>query len=78
MSEYKCVPGPKTLVVEKAEDMDSAVQQFSMLINEHCQDGWDFFSLEEISVENRPGCFAGLFGAKAETRSYNMLVFKKG
>ena len=78
MSEYKCVPGPKTIVVNKIEDMDSAVMEFSILINQNCADGWDFFSLEEITVANKPGCLAGLLGAKEETRIYNMLVFKKG
>ena len=77
MSQYRCVPGPKTIVVNKIEDMDSAVVQYSDLINQHCGDGWDFFSLEEITVSNKPGCLAALFGAKDETRHYNMLVFKK-
>lgn len=77
MSQYKCVPGPKNLVVNKINDMDKAVVQFSDLINQHCEAGWDFFSLEEVSVTRQPGCLAGLFGAKESTVNYNMLVFKK-
>ncbi|HMO52169.1 MAG TPA: hypothetical protein PKE26_12420 [Kiritimatiellia bacterium] len=77
MSQYKCVPGPKNLVVNRIDDMDQAVIQFSDLINKHCKDGWDFFSLEEVSVTRRPGCLAGLFGARETTVNYNMLVFKK-
>jgi len=77
MSQYKCVPGPKNLVVNKVEDMDKAVVQFSDLINQHCKDGWDFFALEEVSVTRRPGCLAGIFGARETTVVYNMLVFKK-
>jgi hypothetical protein len=77
MTQYMCVPGPKTIVVNKIEDMDGAVVQFSDLINQHCANGWDFFSLEEITVADKPGCLAGLLGAKEETRNYNMLVFKK-
>lgn len=77
MSQYKCVPGPKNLMVNRVEDMDGAVVQFSDLINEHCRDGWDFFSLEEVSVTRQPGCLAAIFGAKEMTVTYNMLVFKK-
>lgn len=77
MSQYKCVAGPKNLVVNKSEDMVKAVGQFSELINQNCKDGWDFFALEEVSVTRKPGCLAALFGAKDMTVSYNMLVFKK-
>lgn len=77
MSQYKCVPGPKNLVVNKIEDMDKAVVQFADLINGNCKDGYDFYSLEEVSVTRQPGCLAGLFGAKEMTVTYNMLVFKK-
>ncbi|MFH0909542.1 MAG: hypothetical protein V1929_12350 [bacterium] len=64
--------------MNKIEDMDKAVVQFSDLINQQCKDGWDFFALEEVSVTRRPGCLASLFGAKETTIAYNMLVFKKG
>lgn len=77
MNHYKCVPGPKNLIVNKIEDMDNAVVQFADLINQNCRDGWDFHSLEEISVTRQPGCLAGLFGAKELVMTYNMLVFVK-
>lgn len=77
MNQYKCVPGPKNLVVNKIEDMDKAVVQFAQLINQNCRDGWDFYSLEEISVTRQPGCLAGLFGARELVVTYNMLVFVK-
>lgn len=64
------------MVVNRIEDMDRAVVQFANLINENCREGWDFYSLEEVSVTRQPGCLAGLFGAKEMTVTYNMLVFK--
>jgi hypothetical protein len=57
--------------------MDLAVHQFADLINENCHGGWDFFSLEEVSVTSQPGCWAGLMGAKGVSITYNMLIFKK-
>lgn len=75
--QYKCIPGPKKLVVNSPNDMNRAVALFAELINQHCVDGWDFFGLEEIAVTNRPGCLAGLLGAKETTTLYNMLIFKK-
>lgn len=77
MVQYKCVPGPKKLVVNSPNDMDQAVGLFADLINQHCVDGWDFFALEDIVVTSRPGCLAGLWGAKETTTLYNMLIFKR-
>jgi len=77
MSQYKCVPGPKNLVVEEESDMDKAVVNYAELINRECKDGWRFFSLEEISVTQKPGCLAGIFGASEKTVHYNMLIFIK-
>ncbi len=77
MVKYKCVPGPKKLVVNSPKDMDRAVVLFAELINQHCVDGWDFFALEDIAVTSRPGCLAGLWGVKETTTLYNMLIFKK-
>ena len=77
MPQYRCVPGPKNLVVNKESDMDRAVVDYGKLINQECVNGWRFFSLEEIAVTQKPGCLAALFGQKATTVNYNMLIFEK-
>jgi len=76
--QYKCVPAPKELVIDKNGTYDGAVRSFADIINREANDGWNFHSMENIAVTQKPGCFAGLFGKKEETVYFNMLVFSKG
>lgn len=77
MAQYKCVPAPKNLVVESDGNMDNAVKSFSDLINSEVAGGWTFYSMEEISVIQKAGCIASLFGGRDTQITYNMLIFKK-
>lgn len=77
MLEYKCVPAPKELVIDKNGSYSSAVSSFAGLINNEAKDGWKFHSMENIAVTEKPGCLAGLFGQKDTTVYFNMLVFSK-
>lgn len=76
--EYKCVSAPRNIVIESGGSADNAVSSFASLINKEATDGWNFHSLESISISEKPGCLAGLFGQKETTTSFNMLVFSKG
>jgi hypothetical protein len=75
--EYKCVPAPKELVIDRSGTYDGAVRSFAELINREAGGGWKFHSMENIAVTQKPGCLAALFGKKAETIYFNMLVFAK-
>lgn len=77
MYQYKCVPAPKELVVKKQSDMDKAVEDFAKIINSNSTDGWEFYSMEQISCTVPAGCLSGLFGKKEQTVYYNMLVFRR-
>lgn len=77
MGQYKCVPAPKQLVIEKKGDFEKAVSSFSYLINREISDGWKFHSMENIAVTEKPGCFSALFGQKEKTVFFNMLIFVK-
>lgn len=77
MPQYKCVPAPKNLVIDKNGSMESAVRDYADLINREAVDGWIFHSQEEILVSQNPGCLMVLLGQKAEQIHYNMLIFVK-
>ncbi len=77
MTEYKCVPAPKELVIDKKGSYDSAVRSFADLINKEASNGWEFHSMENIAVTQKTGCLAALFGKKDSTVYFNMLVFSK-
>jgi hypothetical protein len=75
--EYKCVPAPKELVIDKNGTYDGAVRSFAELINREASGGWKFHSMENIAVTQKAGCLASLFGKTDETKFFNMLVFSK-
>jgi hypothetical protein len=57
--------------------MDDAVRTFAKLINSEAVDGWVYHSQQDITVTQKAGCMAGLFGAKDTQLIYKMLVFVK-
>ena len=75
--EYKCVAAPMGIVIESGGSSENAVSSFAGKINSESKDGWDFFSLESIKISEKPGCLAGMFGAKETTTTFNMLIFCK-
>ena len=75
--EYKCVPAPKELVIDKNGTYDSAIRSFAEILNREATNGWKFYSMENIAVTQKPGCFGALSGKPGETTYFNMLIFSK-
>ncbi len=72
--EYKCVPGPAQLVVKSQNDAATAVRSYADLINSEAVNGWEFYSLETMSVAQAAGCTGN---DKAPPVLFNMLIFRK-
>lgn len=72
--EYKCVSGPKQLVVQSVNDSSKAIASYADIINAEAVDGWEFVSIETMSVSEAPGC---LSSDKRISVSFNMLVFRR-
>ena len=75
--QYKTVAAPIGLTINAGEGAAKAVATYSELISKEAVGGWELHSIESIPVEEKPGCFAALFGAKSTTTYFNMLIFKK-
>lgn len=73
---YKTVPAPKLLVASNNKKMAQEIAKYSDLINSGCIDGWEFYSIETISVQEKPGCI-NIFSRNVVTVNYNMLIFRK-
>ena len=50
MAQYKCVPAPKEIVIDKKGSYDTAVRSFADLINHEASGEWKFHSMENIAV----------------------------
>ena len=85
--QYKCVPAPTSLTIDKKGSHEGAVRSYADLINSEASGGWKFHSLESISVTQDPGCISallykipiigGLLGRPPITIFFNMLIFSK-
>ena len=71
MKTYKTVPGPMNISVERGKAQD-AMKSFEGLINDNSRNGWEYHSMEVITVTEKPGCF----GSPTMT-NYYMLIFCK-
>lgn len=71
MKKYKAVAGPKNINVGKG-NTQSAFDTFAEIINREATSGWEYHSMETISVTENPGCFQ-----QATPVHYYMLIFVK-
>ena len=71
MKVYKVIPGPKSINVDRGSFSD-ATDAFATMINAEAAAGWEFHSLETISVTQKAGC--GLKPTYTNTSIY-MLIF---
>ncbi|RKN84029.1 DUF4177 domain-containing protein [Paenibacillus ginsengarvi] len=69
MKKYKAVAGPKNVHVGKG-DSQAAFDLFADIINREAKQGWEYHSMETITVTEKPGCFQ-----QAIPQNYYMLIF---
>ena len=71
MKQYKAVAGPKNISVAKG-DTQAAFDMFADLINKEAAAGWEYHSMETITVTEKPGCFQNPIPV-----NYYMLIFAR-
>lgn len=71
MKQYKAVAGPKNVSVAKG-DTQAAFNMFADLINKEAAAGWEYHSMETITVTEKPGCFQNPI-----PMNYYMLIFAR-
>lgn len=71
MKKYKAVSGPKNVNVNKG-DTQSAFNLFADIINREAAAGWEYHSMETLSITEKPGCFQ-----QAIPAHHYMLIFER-
>lgn len=71
MKEYKTVAGPKNISVKKG-DAQAAFDLFAEIINSNARGGWEYHSMETITVTEKPGCLQS-----PVPTYYYMLIFER-
>ena len=77
MIQYKSVPGPVGIIINRNDDYASAVKQYASIIDREAVGGWKFECIRKIPVTKKVGCLASLLGHEDVTVYMNMLVFSK-
>jgi hypothetical protein len=72
---YSMVQIPPNVSVRGAERGQEAAQYLQNLVNEQVRQGWEFYPVDEIGVEVRPGCLFALIGQKATYTQYYVVTF---
>lgn len=55
-SYFEKVEGPKNIIVDK-KNSESALKLFEEIINKEVSQGWEYHSMETITITEKPGCF---------------------
>ena len=69
MKKYKAVAGPRSINVSKG-NTQAAFDGFADLINAETKNGWEYHSMETITVTEKPGCMQ-----QPIPLNYYMLIF---
>jgi hypothetical protein len=76
--EYEMVQIPSTILVKQSDERgDEAARYLETLANEMAGEGWDFYRVDTVGVETKPGCIAALFGVRGTTTPYYVVTFRR-
>ena len=71
MKQYKTVAGPQNISVAKG-NTQAAFDMFASIINKEATNGWEYHSMETITVTEKPGCLQ-----QPVPINYYMLIFSR-
>jgi hypothetical protein len=77
--EYKVISfiGKLKSGLFSVQDAGDVSKQLQAAINEQASQGWEFVTVNDVNIEVKPGCLAGLFGAKTAFIPFDQVVFRK-
>ncbi len=81
MFEYKCFQLPSVLFFDaafrKQHGNQSIAKYIEQIIQRESVNGFEFYSTNQITELQQPGCMASLFGQKETVITYSVLVFRR-
>lgn len=70
--------GFPTIRLQSTDTLDyAAAEALSEIIAQNATDGYEFYSIERISVYRPPGCIAKFFMKEGDYATINVAVFRK-
>jgi hypothetical protein len=68
---------PTISVKEGVKTSQLAAHYLEDVVGRFAKEGWEFFRVDEIGIDVRPGCLAALFGVGAVRHSYYVITFRQ-
>lgn len=56
---------------------DEAAEYLEELVNGYAAEGWEFYRIDQMDVQVRPGCLGALLGKKREENLYYIVTFRR-
>ena len=78
--EYTVVPfigKLKSGLFGSVQDAGDVSKQLEDVICQHASQGWEFVALNDVNIEIKPGCLAGLFGSKVAYMPFDQVIFRR-
>ena len=76
--DYRMVQIPTSISL-RAKDArgQEAAHYLQKIVDENAVNGWEFYRVDQVGVQVKPGCLAGLFGTSAQNLVYYVVTFRK-
>ncbi|QEQ61704.1 hypothetical protein AO053_02285 [Haemophilus influenzae biotype aegyptius] len=74
---YKMIQIPPNIEVDKKHKDTGAATYLERTVNEYAAFGWEFIRVDEIGVQEKPGCLGALSGQKSFPVNYYVITFRK-
>ena len=76
--QYKMIQVPPNIQVQANQHKgNEAASYLEIVVNQHAKDGWEFYRIDSIGVNVKPGCLAALLGRKEDSYTYYVVSFRK-
>lgn len=76
--EYKMIQIPPDISVNARDSTGSdAAHYLQNIVKQHATNGWEFYRVDPIGVQVKPGCLASILGAKTVEKVYYVVSFRR-
>jgi hypothetical protein len=63
--------------IKSSQSASDVAAQLQAVISQYAVQGWEFYQIGDVNIEVKPGCLAGLFGAKIAYMRFDQIIFRK-
>ncbi len=76
--QYKMVQIPPNVSVQmKSAKGQEAAVYLQQVVNSHAQEGWEFYRVDGVGVQENPGCFGSAFGQQSVQYLVYVITFRR-